>query len=63
MYLLLVCMEFLINAHSAVVKLSTLCFHVFLLSRYEVNFQDTLTCGGGYVKLLSTSEELSQVIP
>ncbi|XP_003387493.1 PREDICTED: calnexin-like [Amphimedon queenslandica] len=28
--------------------------------QYEVNFQDTLTCGGGYVKLLSTSKELSQ---
>ena len=30
-------------------------------SRYEVNFQEGLSCGGAYVKLLSQSDKLKLV--
>lgn len=34
---------------------------MFLLCRYEVNFQDGIDCGGAYVKLLSKSDDLNLV--
>ena len=32
-----------------------------LVFRYEVNFQEGLSCGGAYVKLLSASDTLKLV--
>ena len=34
---------------------------VICTGRYEVNFQNGLTCGGAYIKLLSYSEDLDLV--
>ena len=40
------------------------CFFMFVLyfhSRYEVNFQDGIDCGGAYIKLLSDTDDLTLV--
>lgn len=36
-------------------------FMALTMTRYEVNFQNGLSCGGAYVKLLTSAENLDMV--
>jgi len=38
-------------------------FLTCFLPRYEVNFQEGIDCGGAYIKLLSSSDDLNLVCP